>query len=86
MTKSNIIGSAIFSDNQFHALADELLKKAQALNTQYWELHEQMSQTKYSTFMEQMQDAQRLGKFAQAINELQQVNGTLRHITGTSIK
>ena len=81
-TKLCVGQRSIFVDDQYKNLADTLLEKAQELQQEYWVLAEKMKNTAYPIFMEQMQDAQRLGKLAQAILELQNVNGTLRHITG----
>jgi len=72
---------SVFVDGQYDALADQLLNKAQELQKEYWELHKKMEATGYPTFMCQMEDAKRLGKLAEAILQLQQVNGTLRHVT-----
>ncbi|TXH43382.1 MAG: hypothetical protein E6Q97_34210 [Desulfurellales bacterium] len=75
------MNSKIFKDKQYHDEADQILDLAKELNKQYWSLSKKMAETSYSTFMCQMEDAQRLGKLAEAIRQLQAVNGTLRHVT-----
>lgn len=77
----SIMSSKVFTEKQFHQTADMLLDLSKKLQEEYWELSKKLETSSYVTFIEQMEDAQRLGKLAQAIREIQGANGTLRHVT-----